>query len=171
MTIFKKIKKWFSFPEYQDSLAKLIAYLPVGRVDLLLEWALVWIPYKRDLDAQRNYDPLQNYNGADLTIKAKSGDCESIAAVFKEVISSPEWTARGWAAEHVCFVFPNPDKPREYLGHDVCFFIGEEGGSGWIDGKIYYGDYSDMRKFYDSIGWHITDWWLVNDMGEHLTEL
>ena len=165
---FKQVKNWFFPPcEYRDSVAALVAYLPIGNLDNLLCWSKKWIPYRSDTNTGKPdgvYDPLQNYNGADLTIKAKGGDCESIAAVFVEVIDSPEWTAAGWASQHICMVYSNN------TAHDVCFFDGPN-GTGWIDGAIYYGTYTDMRAYYDSIGWRIIDWWIANDLGQEITEL
>lgn len=162
---FKQIKEWFAFPEYRDSVEALLAYLPVGDLQSLIDWVAKWIPYKYDTDTGEEngkYDPLQNFNGADLTIKAKRGDCESKAAVFVEIIR--RWF--GWDAWHITFCFTREfDK---YEAHDVVFFVDPDGQMGWIDGIIYYGDYKAMRQHYDLIGWAIYDWWVANDLGEKL---
>ena len=88
------------------------------------------------------------------------GDCESIAAVYVEVGDSPEWTAAGWTWEHVVMVY------EDNTAHDVGFFHHPDGRTGWIDGDVHYGDRADMRAYYDSVGWYITDWWVVNDIGQ-----
>ena len=164
---FKQVKDWF-FPqeylEYRDSLRGLVLYLPVGNLDALVAWRKKHVPYRSDTDTGKpdgKYDRLQNYNGADLTIKAKGGDCESIAAVYSEVIRA--WA--GWESWHVRMVY------ADNTAHDVAVFCDPDGNMGWIDGAIYCGGYDDMRAFYDSIGWHIIDWQTVNDIGEHLVEL
>ena len=160
--LFKQIKNWFAFPEYRDSLAALVVYLPVGDLESLLMWAKKWLPYRYDTDTGEEngkYDPLQNYNGADLTIKAKRADCESIAAVFSEVI---RWW-KGWESWHVCFVFTRTY--NKYEAHDVCFFKRPDGSMGWIDGQVYEGGYNAFKQHYDLIGWDICDWYIVNDMG------
>ena len=168
---FKQVKNWF-FPkeylDYRDSLRGLVLYLPVGDLDALVAWRKKHIPYRSDTDTglpDGKYDPLQNFNGADLTIKAKGGDCESIAAVYVEVGDSPEWTAAGWAWEHVCMVY------ADNTAHDVAFFYAPDGRTGWIDGVVYYGDLAAMRAYYDSIDWSITNWWVANDLGEIVRHL
>ena len=168
---FKQIKEWF-FPkqylEYRDSVVTLVAYLPVGDISALFTWEELHIPYRYDTDTGKKdgkYDRLQNYNGADLTIKAKGGDCESKASVFVEVGNSPEWTAAGWSFRHILMVY------ADYTAHDVALYTGPKGQTGWFDGAIYSGDYSAMKKHYDSIGWYITYWAVVNDIGQIITEI
>ena len=168
---FKQVKNWF-FPkeylDYRDSLRGLVLYLPAGDLDALVAWCKKWVPYRSDTDtglADGKYDPLQNYNGADLTIKARGGDCESIAAVYVEVGDSPEWTAAGWSFFHVCMVYANN------TAHDVARFDHVDGRTGWIDGVVYYGDLAAMRAYYDSIDWSITNWWVANDLGEIVRHL
>lgn len=168
---FQQVKDWF-FPkeylEYRDSLRGLVLYLPIGDIEALIAWRKRWIPYRSDTDTGKpdgKYDPLQNYNGADLTIKAKGGDCESIAAVFVEVGDSPEWTAVGWSFKHILMVY------ADYTAHDVAFFTDPDGKTGWIDGIAYYGDFKAMKAYYDSIDWIITYWAIVNDIGEIVKQL
>ena len=159
------LSSWFNAgTEYRDSLAGLVAYLPVGDLEVLIYWRQKWIPYRSDTDTglpDGKYDPLQNYNGADLTIKAKGGDCESIAAVFSEVIRA--W--HGWRSFHICMVYANN------TAHDVAFFIDPNGRTGWIDGGVHYGHYEDMKDFYACVGWNITYWWEVNDLGEKIRSI
>src|SRR3990167_171639 len=155
---FKQIKAWFAWPEYRDSLAALVAYLPVGDLSALVMWRVKWVPYKSD---EGDGGGLDNYNGADLTIKAKGGDCESIAAVYSETVR--QWSQ--WESWHVCFVFTRTDG-KTYEAHDVAFFVDDKGRMGWIDGGIYYGDYKAFLQAYDLQGWHIIDWWQANDIGE-----
>ena len=159
---FKQAKEWF-FPkeylEYRDNLRGLVLYLPVGNLDALVAWRKEWVPYRSDTDtglSDGKYEPLQNFNGADLTIKAKGGDCESIAAVYVEVIA---WW-HGWTAEHITMVY------ADNTAHDVAFFYAPDGRTGWIDGDVHYGNRADMKAYYDSIGWYITDGWVANDIGQ-----
>jgi len=154
----RQIKAWFAFPEYRNSVAALVAYLPVGDITSLIAWRNKWIKYKTDAGDGRGPD---NYNGADLTIKLMFGDCESIAAVFVEVI---RWWF-GWDAVHVLFVF-TCDNGNTYEAHDVACYTDPHGLRGWIDGIEYCGGYSAMRKHYDAIGWKLEDWWIVNDLGQ-----
>jgi len=158
MNPFKAIKNWFAFPEYRDSVAALVAYLPIGDLSALMMWRKKWVPYKSD---EGNGGGLDNYNGADLSIKAKGADCESIAAVYSEVIR--QWPQ--WESWHVCFVFTRTDG-KTYEAHDVAAFLNPKGEQGWIDGPAYYGGYNDMFAFYKAEGWHIIDWWQANDIGE-----
>ena len=160
MSIFKDIKEWFAFPEYRDSLASLVEYLPPGNLKALIEWTDKWIPYTSD---EGDGAGLDNYNGADLTIKAKGGDCESIAAVYSEVIR--QW--KGWESWHVCFVFTR--EYNKYEAHDIAFFVDNENRMGWIDGGIFYGGYEAFRQHYDLMGWKILDWWRASDSGERIS--
>jgi hypothetical protein len=160
--MFKAIKDWFFPPlEYRDNLRDLALYLPVGNLDALVAWCNKWIPYRRDLNEQGGFDPLQNYNGADLTIKAKAGDCESIAAVYSEVIRT--WT--GCESWHVFMLY------ADGKAHDVAVFTLPGGRQGWIDGQVHYGGYEAMYAYYKADGWYITDWWVVNDLGQATGEL
>ena len=163
MNPFKAIKAWFAFPEYRDSVAALVAYLPVGDLDSLVMWREKWIPYKSD---KGDGGGLDNYNGADLTIKAKGGDCESIAAVYSEVIR--QW--KNWESWHVCFVFTRTEG-KTYEAHDVAVFIDPKGRQGWIGGDIHYGNYEDFKNYYNDIGWKIVDWFVVNDIGQKVSKL
>ena len=164
---FKQIKNWFFPPtylEYRDSVDALVAYLPAGDLDALAAWCEKWVPYRSDTDTGKPdgiYDPLQNYNGADLTIKAKGGDCESIAAVYVEVIA--QW--HGWQSEHVYMAY------ADYTAHDVCYFQRPDGTTGWIDGQVWDGGYEDMYAFYKAEGWLITDWWVASDIGQEVRPL
>lgn len=163
---FKQIKAWFAFPEYRDSVAALVAYLPVGDLNAIAEWERVHIKYTPDVDDKGNYDPTKEYNGADLTIKMKEGDCESKAAVFVEVGNSPEWAADGWEFHHMRMVFTN--REGELKGHDVAYFRNtRKGVQGWFENGPHIGTYTDLRQFYlREQGWKIDDLWAVNDMGE-----
>lgn len=170
---FKQIKNWF-FPreylDYRDSLRGLIEYLPAGNLEALVAWRNTHILYRSDTGTGKpdgRYDPLQNYNGADLTIREKSGDCESIAAVYSEVIR--QWA--GWESWHVAFFFPNPDEGGKYSGHDVAVFFTPDLRQGWIDGGVHYGGYEDMYAFYQAEGWVIEDWWVANDIGQNTRSL
>jgi hypothetical protein len=154
------------YSDYKDSLDALVSYLPSGDLDTLLRWGKKWIPYRHDIDKDGKYDPLQNYNGADLTIKAKGGDCESIAAVHSEVIR--RWPK--WESWHVCMVFTR-DCGDTYEAHDVAVFKDPTYGQGWIDGQIFYGDYEAMYGFYKGEGWAIVGWWEVNDLGERIRQI
>ena len=156
MSIFKSIKKWFAFPEKQDSLSALIAYIRVGEIIDLVVYTNVCLPYKFDPNAL-----WQIYEGADLAIKQGFGSCTAKAAVHSEVIR--EWT--GWESYHVQMVYANN------TAHDVSFFIDSDGEPGWLDGVVHYGDYYDMRVYYNSIGWQIVDWAIVNDIGQEVKEL
>lgn len=174
MGIFGGIIKWFKAGgEYKSSLADLIAYIPVGDLELLADWVKTHIPYRHDTDtgeADGEYDKLQNYNGADLTLKAGHGDCESRGAICKEVISSPEWAAKGWASEHIYFSFIRPDGTKS--AHDVAYYTHTDGRKGWIEGRIVHeGDYNDLVAHYAGLGWNIIKLWAVNDMGEKVRDL
>lgn len=168
---FKQIKDWFTAGSvFQDTLAKTIAYLPVGDLRLLLDYQRLFLSYKPDVCPLG----LDNYNGAELTIRAKGGDCESLAAFFVEVI---RWWF-GWESWHVCFVFTR--RYNVYEAHDVAFFKRPDGSMGWIEahpmpnsnaGGIYDGGYEAFRQHYDLAGWTILDWWETNDAGERLLEL
>ena len=162
MGLFKSIKEWF-FPPYMrevDSVNELIGLLPVGDLDALCEWVRVYIPYHHDLDENGKYDPLQNYNGADLTIKARRGDCESKAAVCSEVI---RWR-KGWKTGHTYFQFDN--RLGERKAHDICWFIAPSGQRGWIEGTPHFGNEKEMIEYYAGAGWKIDFVQEVNDIGE-----
>lgn len=159
MSLWRNLRDFFKgYSDYQPSVAALVAYLPVGDLETLRLWREKHIPYVKDTDPKG----LDNYNGADLTIAAKGGDCESIAAVYKEVIQ--RWP--GWQAWHVLFVFVETGGNGTYKAHDVCVFVDPDGEQGWIDGGVCMGGYSTMRASYEALGWHITDWWVVNDIGQ-----
>lgn len=156
MKIFRVIKDWFFPPlEYKGSVKELVEYLPVGDLDVLCLWVEKWIPYVKDSDTKG----LDNYNGADLTIKAKYGDCESKAAVFVEVIS--HW--KNWAAGHIWFSF---NHNGIYKAHDVCWYITPKGTRGWIEVAPKVGGIDEMRQYYKFIGWDIISTYCVNDIGE-----
>jgi len=156
--------------KFQNTLAKTIAYLPVGNLYVLKRYQETFLPYKSDLDAQGRYDKTQEYNGAELTIMLKGGDCESLAAFFSEIIRA--WL--GWESWHVMFVFID-DSDGEYKAHDVAFFKRPNGTVGWIDGWaesnfLHEGGYEAFVPFYATWGWYVEGWWLVNDMGEKLQQ-
>ena len=162
--MFKAIKEWF-FPSYMvrvHTLTDLIILIPVGNLDALCEWVREFLPYHHDIDENGNYDPHQNYNGADLTIKAGRGDCESKAAVCSEVIRS--W--KGWQSGHTWFRFTN--ELGEIKAHDICWFIMPSGRRGWIEGRPFYGEVKDMIEYYAGIGWKIDMVYNVNDIGEKI---
>lgn len=167
-SIFKRFKDWVTAgTEYRPDVKSLIAYLPVGDLPVLLYWQKRYIPYKRDLDDKGNYDRTKEYNGADLTIKLRAGDCESIAAVFSEVIRA--WA--GWLSGHIMFTFYDQNEGGKLKGHDVAYFVTPDGRPGWIDGAVMYGGPYEMLSYYRAIGWPIQDWWYVNDLGEKLKEV
>jgi hypothetical protein len=160
MGFFKYWKDWFFPTEYLDkkpTLEAIRAYLPVGILEHLLAYQQKHLPYKPDTDKLG----LDNFNGAALTVMSGGGDCESLAAFFKEIII---WW-KGWNAEHICMAYTNG------RAHDICMFQRSDGVTGWIDGKIYYGGYGEMFAFYKAWGWEISDWWVVNDIGQVVTEL
>lgn len=174
MSIFRGIVDFLKgYSDYRDSVAALVAYLPEGDLETLVLWRRKWVPYRSDTDtgeADGEYDKLQNYNGADLTLKAGHGDCESRGAICKEVISSPEWAAKGWASEHIYFSFIRPDGTKS--AHDVAYYTHTDGRKGWIEGRIVHeGDYNDLVAHYAGLGWNIIKLWAVNDMGEKVRDL
>lgn len=175
MGIFKGIKEWF-FPkeylEYRDSLAGVVAYLPPGDLNALVAWRNKHLPYRSDTDTGKpdgKYDPTQEYNGADLTIKMKGGDCESLAAFCSEVIR--EW--KGWSTFHVLMYFVDRTDPKKTLkGHDIATFTTPSGKMGWIDGDVHWGNIHDMKKFYaDEWGWDIKSWYTASDIGQKIEAL
>jgi hypothetical protein len=165
MSLFSPIKDWF-FPPYMrkvDSLDELCAVIPVGDLGALCEWVNEFIPYRHDVALDGKYDPLQNYNGADLTIKAGHGDCESKAAVCSEVIK--RW--KGWTSGHHYFQFINKNMERK--APDVCWFITPQGIKGWIEGGPLYGTDKEMVEYYAvGPGWKIDNIRQVNDIGERV---
>lgn len=167
MGIFKTIAKWFFPPysEYRDSVQKLVEYLPAGNLEVLCNWVSTWITYSGDFDSAGNYDPLQNFNGADLTIRAKSGDCESIAAVFVEIIR--HW--KGWEASHISFWFTDVYGIKK--AHDVCYFKAPDGKEGWIEKEPIYFDNYTIIDWYKKLGWDIYRIEFVNDIGEKINKL
>lgn len=163
MSLFRSLKEWFFPPylEYREDVKSLTEYLPAGDLDALAAWRAHHIPYVGDFDANGRFDKLQDFNGADLTIKAKGGDCESIAAVYIEVIR--HW--KGWRAWHVTMWYDDGS------GHDVCAFTTPAGKQGWIDGVVRWGGYAEMADFYTSIDWKIKRWYEANDLGEEVKGL
>ena len=162
MGIFKSIKDWF-FPPYMKevkSLTELVGLIPVGDLDALCEWMNHYIPYHHDVDENGKYDKTQNYNGADLTIIMKRGDCESKAAVCSEVI---RWW-KGWKSGHTYFRFIR--NGGQYEAHDICWFITPSGKHGWIEGIPHYGDTKQMIEYYAGMGWKIDYVTPVNDIGQ-----
>ena len=168
MGIWKGIKDWF-FPPYMKrakSLKELTALIPVGNLTALCEYTNEFVPYRYDTDTGEKdgkYDPLKNYNGADLTLKAGHGDCESKAAVHCEVIRT--WGG-GWSETHLWFAFT--DSYGVKRAHDICFFTTPEGREGWIEGQAQFGDRNQLVEFYKGWGWSITKLYAVNDMGEKI---
>ena len=165
MSLLKGIKEWFFPKEYlepQPSLDALVAYLPVGDLAALSAWVKHNIPYHRDLDENGNYDKLQNYNGADLTIRARRGDCESRGAIFSEVIR--RW--KGWSSGHAYFKFVDDKGAKK--AHDICWFVTPSGQHGWMENAPHFGTDKEMVKFYAGIGWKIDAIHQVNDMGERI---
>ena|SRR3990167_1363694 len=158
---FKQIKDWFCFPEKKNSVAEIILYLPVGDLPSLWAYEDKFLPYKADLDKDGKYDKLKEFQGADLTILQGGGDCEDLAAFRSEIIR--HWY--GWESWHICFVFV---VNGEYKGHDVDFFKRPDGSMGWNDGITYEGGYDAFVKQNKAVGWEIWDFWMVNDMGEHI---
>ena len=171
MGLFSGIVKWFTAGnEYRGSLKELIEYLPVGDLELLVAWRKRYIPYRSDTNTGKpegEYDFTQEYNGADLTIKMRGGDCESIAAVYSEVIRA--W--KGWSSSHVQFTFIDENTGGQLKAHDVAVFTTPSGKHGWIDGGINWGNRLDMEKFYVDWGWKLRQLWRVNDLGEKLEVL
>lgn len=175
MGLFSGVKNWFFPPEYleyRDSLRGLVEYLPPGDLDALVAWRKKHVPYKSDTDTGKpdgKYDYTQEYNGADLTIKMKAGDCESIAALYSEVI---RWW-KGWRSHHILMYFVDRKGPKKKLqGHDVAVFTTPAGKLGWIDGEIHWGGYPEMKKFYaDEWGWDIKSWWVANDIGQKVNPI
>ena len=156
MNIFKRIKNYFcAGSEYRPTLEALIEYLPAGDLEALNFWVNKFIPYKSDTDPLG----LDNFNGADLTIKERAGDCESIAAIYVEVIRAWKY----WESVHVVMLW-------EKSGHDVCFFKTPSGSTGWIDGKIFWGGIPDLKKYYGTER-KILSLFYVNDIGEKLIDL
>jgi hypothetical protein len=157
---FKGIKEWF-FPkeylEYKDNIKDVAGYLPVGDLEILKEYGKRIIPYVKDTDIKN----LDNYNGGDLTLKLRFGDCESIAAFYVEVVAHWE----GWVSSHIYMLYENGK------AHGVAHFINPEGFSYWIDGAVYKGSYKEMFDFYKSVGWDIKEMAVVNDLGETIKEI
>lgn len=162
MNIFKKFYNWATAgTKYKGSLKELIEYLPVGDLTVLTFWINKFIPYKYDTDAAGNYDALQNYNGADLTIRMRCGDCESKAAIFVEVIRA--WP--GWDSYHILLEYDCPPY------HDIGFFVAPDGSSGFFEGVVKYGSIADVKKYFTRPGQTVVALYLVNDIGEKIKRL
>jgi len=163
MSFFSRILDAVFGKEYlepKSSIAELIEYLPPGDLDALWRWQKRNLPYRSD---DGDGHGLDNYNGGDLTLLDGHGDCESLAAVFSEVIRA--WN--GWRSSHLRIDFTN--RRGEAKAHDVATFCTPAGKLGWMEfgeyGGYFYGGLDRMKDFYREMGWRNVKFSKVNDMG------
>lgn len=151
--------KWNDGTEYRDNLPALIKYLPKDDLYILDFWFKKFLlpNYRPDTDPLG----LDNFNGADLTLAAHGGDCESLHAVIVEVLRA--W---GWDVDH-CVVFF-----KRLPHHDFAIYKKPDGSPGWYDYGINEGNIKDLKSYLETRYKNtVLELWAVNDIGEKIKRL